>query len=277
LLQGSNVSQNQESAMLGGLIGSKESAPTDFGEKLLNTVASKSIAHLFSESESVEVQVRCYPSSKLLQGSIDSFKMQGKGLVIRRQFPVEVMSFETDAVALDFGSALQGQIRLKQSVQAIAQVVLSEAGINQAFEAELVQKRLVDISNPELDALSGEEPISFTNVKVQLLANNQVHLRAQAELPFHGQIPIDVITTLTVERRRRIGFSQPQFQQVAPENQAISERLSEAFVNILNGMVDLDRFDLDGVTMRINRLETEAQKLIFSGYAQIDHFPKAGG
>jgi NAD-specific glutamate dehydrogenase len=263
--------------MLGGLIGSKGSAQTDFGEQLLNTVASKSIAHLFSQSESVEVQVRCYPSSKLLQGSIDSFKMQGKGLVIRRQFPVELMSFETDAVTLDFGSVLQGQIRLKQPVQAIAQVVLSEAGINQAFQAELVQKRLENVSNPELDAISGDEPITFANVQVQLLANNQVRLQATADLPFHGQIPVDVITTLTVERRRRIGFSQPQFQAADPDSEAISERLSDAFVNILNGMVDLDRFDLDGVTMRINRLETEAQKLIFSGYAQIDHFPKAGG
>jgi hypothetical protein len=41
-------------------------------------------------------------------------------------------------------------------------------------------------------------------------------------------------------------------------------------------MVDLDRFDLDGVTMRINRLETQGKTLVFSGYAQIDHFPGNG-
>lgn len=40
-------------------------------------------------------------------------------------------------------------------------------------------------------------------------------------------------------------------------------------------MVDLDRFDLDGVMMRINRLETKGKQLIFSGYAQIERFPKA--
>ena len=56
------------------------------GEQLLNAAASQSIRHLFTRSESVEVTVRCYPSSELLQGSIDSFQMRGKGLLIRKDF-----------------------------------------------------------------------------------------------------------------------------------------------------------------------------------------------
>jgi hypothetical protein len=46
-----------------------------------------------------------------------------------------------------------------------------------------------------------------------------------------------------------------------------------ALVEILDNMVDLDRFDLDGVKMRLNRLETEGQRLIFSGYAEIERIP----
>jgi len=42
------------------------------------------------------------------------------------------------------------------------------------------------------------------------------------------------------------------------------QTLTGAFAEILNNMVDLDRFDLDGVTMRINRLETQGKQL-FSG------------
>jgi hypothetical protein len=52
--------------------------------------------------------------------------------------------------------------------------------------------------------------------------------------------------------------------------------LTKAFASILDNMVDLDRFDLDGVMLRINRLETKGKQLIFSGYAQIDHFPGTG-
>ncbi len=250
-------------------------AGTDFGERMLNKVASQSIRHLFTESESVEVAIRCNPSSKLLQGSIDSFRMSGRNLVIRRDFQVQEMSFETDAVAIDFGSVLSGTIRLRQPTQAVAQVVLSEAGLNHAFTAELVKKRLQNIDTPELAKLSGGEPVSFSDVHLELLPENRLKIFAKAHLP-NGAVPISLSSTLGVERRKRIVFQDAQFEpDLVPENlRGVSEVLTIAFVDILNNMVDLDRFDLDGVLMRINRLETQGQQLIFSGYAQIEHFPR---
>jgi hypothetical protein len=248
---------------------------TDFGERMLNSVASQSIRHLFSECESVEVNIRCHPSSKLLQGSIDSFQMSGRNLIIRRDFYVDEMSFETDAVSIDFGSVLSGKIRLRQPTQAVAQVVLTQAGINRAFTAELVKKRLQNLDTPELMQFSGGEPVSFDDVTVELCPNNQLKIAAKVELP-NGSVPISLSTTLDVEKRRRILFQNPQFEAgTVPENlRGISEILTKEFANILNNMVDLDRFDLDGVLMRINRLETQGDRLIFSGYAQIEHFPK---
>ncbi|MEP0880541.1 DUF2993 domain-containing protein [Trichocoleus sp. ST-U3] len=261
--------------MLGGLTGFTNNTGTDWGERLLNTVASKTIRHMFTQSESVEVAVRCYPSSKLLQGSIDSFKMSGSGLVIRREFRTEEMSFETDAVSIDFSYVMQGQIRLKQPTQAVVQVTLTQADINQSFQAELVQKRLQDISTPALTDLSGGQSVSFTEVQVQLLPENQVQIFAKADLGEKGLVPLSMKSTLSVERRRRIRFKDPQFQAeaVPEETREISQTLTSAFSEILDNMVDLDRFNLDGVTMRINRLETQGDKLIFSGYAQIERVP----
>lgn len=263
--------------MFGGLTGLQNPKGTDWGEQMLNTVASQTIRHLFSQSESVEVFVRCYPSSKLLQGSIDSFKMNGRGLVIRRDFAVEEMSFETDAVAIDFGSVLSGKLALKQPTQAIAQVILSEAGINQAFNAELVKKRLLNLSVPALTALSGGEPVSFTEVQVQLLPENRLHLVAKADLNNGELIPLSMTVTIGIERRRRVSFKDPKIEldQVPEGQREISQTLSVALVEILDNMVDLDRFDLDGVKMRLNRLETEGQKLIFSGYAEIERIPRS--
>ncbi|WP_366513673.1 DUF2993 domain-containing protein [Moorena sp. SIOASIH] len=260
--------------MLGGFTGTNNSG-TDWGEQLLNTVASKTIRHLFTTSESVDVSVRCFPSSKLLQGSIDSFKMSGRGLVIRREFRTEEMSFETDAVSLDFSSVLQGKISLKQPTQAIAQVILTEVDINQSFKAQLVRKRLENLSTPGLTALSGGAPVSFTEVQVQLQPNNGLRLYAKADLPNYGIVPISMTSTIGVERRRRILFKDSQFQanEIPESLQEISKTLTVALDEILNNMVDLDRFNLDGVTMRINRLETQGKKLVFSGYAQIDHIP----
>jgi hypothetical protein len=264
--------------MFGGLTGLQDPQGTDWGEKMLNTVASQTIRHLFTQSESVEVLVRCYPSSKLLQGSIDSFKMSGRGLVIRRDFAVEEMSFETDAVTIDFGAVLGGKLNLKQPTQAIAQIVLSEDGINHAFKAELVKKRLVNLSVPALTALSGGKPVSFTEVQVQLLPQNCLRLSAKADLNNGELIPLHMTLSIAVEKRRRIAFQDPKIElDLVPDTQKeISRTLSLALAEILDNMVDLDRFDLDGVKMRLNRLETEGKKLIFSGYAEIDRIPRNG-
>jgi hypothetical protein len=261
--------------MFGSLTSFKNQAGTDFGERMLNTVVSQSLRHLFTRCGALDVAIRCYPSSKLLQGSIDSFSMKGSELVIRRDFRVAEMSFETDAVGIDIGSAFKGQIRLRQPTQAVAQVILSEAAINDAFKADLVTQHLQDLDDPRLTRISGDEPISFRDIQLTLLPDQQVKVQAKTDLPNYSDVPISIRATLEVERRRRILFSNPEFlaDDVPESMRDISEILSQAFAEILDNMVDLDRFNLDGVMMRINRLETQGQKLLFSGYAQIDHFP----
>ncbi|BAY83511.1 hypothetical protein NIES267_30000 [Calothrix parasitica NIES-267] len=262
--------------MFGGLTGFKDSKGSDWGEQMLNTVASQTIRHLFTKSESVEVFVRCYPSSKLLQGSIDSFKMSGRSLVIRQDFFVEEMSFETDAVSIDFSSVLSGKLRLKQPTQAIAQVVLTQEGINQAFKAELVKKRLVNLTEPTLTTLSNGEPVSFTDVEVELLPDNRLKIFAKADLNNGELVPLYMTVKVGIERRRKVSFKDPEIdlESVPEEQRKTSETLCTALAEILDNMVDLDRFDLDGVKLRLNRLETEGQKLIFSGYAEIERIPR---
>jgi hypothetical protein len=263
--------------MFGGFVGFGNNKGGDWGENLINTVASNTIRHLFTRSDAVEVSVKCNPSSKLLQGTIDSFKMNGRGLVIRQQFRTEEMSFETDAVAIDFGSAVKGKIALKQPTQAIAQVKLSQDDINKSFEADLVRKRLENLTLDALTNISGGEPISFTDVEVQLLPNNEVKLSAKASWG-DTIVPVSLRCILGIGKRRRVKFENLQFEQdnIPAEIQDISQDLTLALGEILNEMVDLDKFNLDGVKLRLNRLETQGQMLLFSGYAQIERVPQAG-
>jgi len=264
--------------MISSLIDLKNRPGGDLGERMLNTVASQSIRHLFTSSDFVDVDIQCNPSNKLLQGTIDSFKMNGRGLLIRRAFAVKEMMFETDAVAIDPAALLAGKLKLKQPTQAVARVVLTEEAINKAFDADLVQQRLQNVDAEALTNLSGGEPVTFRSVSVELLSDNQVRISALTDLPNRKDVPIAICSTLAVERRRRVLFKDAQFDgaNVADDVKGIASILSDGFVKVLNGMVDLDRFDLDGVTLRINRLETQGKTLVFSGYAQIDHVPNSG-
>ncbi len=240
---------------------------TDWGEQLANTIATQTIAHLFTKSQDIEVQLRCFPSTKLLQGIVDGFRMSGRGLVIRQDFRVEDMWFTTDAVELDFASLLQGRMTLKRPTQAVAQVVLVEADLNHAFTSRLVRQHLENVSDPKLTSLSGGEPVSFGNIQVKLLEEQRIHLQAEAYLP-NGVFPVSFSCTLEVERRRRLRFSNPQWEQTG-----VSQLLSVALAEILDNMVDLDKFNLDGVSLRLNRLAIAEDKLVFSGYAEISHIP----
>lgn len=261
--------------MLGGLLGSKSSSSTDFGENMLNSVASQAIQRLFTRSESVEISIRCSPSSKILQGVVDSFQMKGRGLIIRKMFEAAEMEFETDAVSIDVAGLMGGKIRLKQATHAIATVAMTESGINQAFKADLVEKHLQNVDSEAVTDLSGGDPISFRQVKILLLPDKRVKVSAETDLPNRENVPISLSAGIEVERRRRVVFANPQFEpEGVPEDvQWLSEALIPSFVGVLNKMVDLERFDLDGVSLRVNRLEVEGNRLIFNGYAEIEHFP----
>ncbi len=263
--------------MFGGFAGFNNDKGGDWGENLLNKVATNTIRHLFTRSDSVEVEVRCQPSSKLLQGTIDSFKMSGRGLVIRKQFRTEEMSFETDTVAIDFGSVVKGNLSLKQPTQAVAQVKLTQADINKSFEAELVRKRLENLTIEDLTEISGGKPVSFTDINLQLLPDNRIKLLAKASWGDRS-IPVSLNCSLGIAKRRRIVFDNALFEpkDVPEDLRDTSKELTIALGKILNKMVDLDRFNLDGVKLRLNRLETAGKMLLFSGYAQIERVPQTG-
>jgi hypothetical protein len=261
--------------MFGGFSGFQPNAANDFGERMINSVATQSLRHLFSRSDQVEVAVRCSPPSKLIQGTIDSFRMEGRGLVIRKQFEAAEMMFETDAVSIDVGAAIGGKIRLRQPTQAVAQVVLTEDAINRAFEADLVRQHLEGVTDDAVTSLSGGEPVSFRDIHITLLPDQRVTLAALTDLPNRKDVPIQISAQVTVEKRRRIIFANAEFlPDGIPDAMAgLSATLSRGFAEVLNRMVDLERFNLDGVLLRVNRLETKGNQLVFSGYAQIEHFP----
>ena len=154
---------------------------------------------------------------------------------------------------------------------------LSFDDINKSFEADLVRKRLENLTPDALTDISGGEPISFTDVEVKLLPDNEVKLSAKATWD-DTTVPVSLGCVLGINKRRRVMFEDVQFEpdNIPPKLQDISQKLTFALGEILNGMVDLDKFNLDGVKLRLNRLNTEGNMLLFSGYAQIERVPQTG-
>ena len=155
--------------------------------------------------------------------------------------------------------------------------MLTEAAINQAFKAELVRQHLENVDDEAVTNLSGGDPVTFRDISISLLPDQLVKISAKTDLPNRDNVPIQLTANISVEKRRRIIFADPEFvpDGIPEAIRGLASTLTMAFATVLNRMVDLERFNLDGVLLRVNRLETKGKQLIFSGYAQVEHFPPA--
>lgn len=244
----------------------------DAGEKLISSVATTAIRALLSGADDLQVSIYCQPVSKLLQGAIDNFTMKSKGMLIKNQFRAESVRVDTDAIALDLGAVLGGKVRLLRPTEAIASVVLLEEDINRSFEAELVTKKLQGISLAEFEELDRPgETASFTRTRIELLDDNHIRLRTQITFEQSGETGEVAFTArMGVVEQRRLVLEEPVFEDDSPQ----ARKLGQVFVDQFNRMMDLDKFNLDGVILRIHRLRVRNRQLIFEGRAKINHFPE---
>lgn len=305
-----------------------------WGEQLLNAVATQSVRYLFSESEFVAVRVHSRSPQDLFQGRVEGFEMEGRGLVIRREFPVDSLAFRTDPVAIEVSALLRGQLQLQQPTQAIATVCLSEANIERMFAAALVRQHLQGVpwqrgshstpgnpgagspesiatpgtqdgsstgfspddsphssntpkpDGPKPDGIKPDGPkpddsnlgcVNFEQFRVTLQPHNHVRLQVVAHL-LEQVLPLTLTATLKLERRRRIRFQNLQLEtdRLPLAQVPRAEKLRGVLAAVLNGLIDVERWQLDGVLLRLNQMETAGSQLRFKGYAQINHFPRQG-
>jgi hypothetical protein len=240
----------------------------DVGEQMVSAVVQTAIRALLTRVEDLQVTIQCQPVSKLLMGAIDSFRLQGRGLVIKNQFRVDSMRVETDAIAIDLGSTLAGRVRLNRSLEAVAAVVLREEDINQSFEAPLVVGKMRGI--PAGDG-SGET-LAFAGTRVTLETDNWISFKTRITFEGSGREgDVAFRARLGVEEQRRIVLSSPEVAEGG------DRMLAELFVSQFNRIMDVDKFNLDGATLRIHRLRVRDAQLIFEGRAKVAHFPGTHG
>ena len=187
---------------------------------------------------------------------------------MRSSYRAHLMSCAMMAVGLQMAPAAFAQVEDAEDDTAVQETVIVTG-------ARGAPRSVTDSPVP-IDVFGADdiEAVSFTDVELQLLPDNRIKLLAKANWG-DRTIPVSLYCTLEVAKRRRVRFNDIQFepQDIPDDVKAVSQQLTDALGSILNEMVDLDRFDLDGVKMRLNRLETQGKVLLFSGYAQIEKVP----
>lgn len=234
------------------------------GERLLSQVVTRAIAALFRRTEHLEVTVRVEPIAKLLQGSVDGFDLIGKGMLMYNGLRLEAMELYLQAVAIDFGGILRGQVTLRQPTQATMRVVLTETDLTTSFNTPFVVEKLQRL---QYDG----QPLHFRET-VMTIDGDTKSLRLQTQIQVgNGAAPlaVDLTTQLAVVDRRKL-----QFVEVEYRGEPDAVALGQALIAHVNNLLDLDKFALDGTQLRVDRARIQGDTIVFYGTAQIDHFPR---
>lgn len=232
------------------------------GDQLVSKAVSAAIAALFKRTGKLEATVRAEPVSKLLQGSVDGFDFIGNSMLMYNGLRIEAMELFVQAVSIDFGAIFRGQVKLRQPTQATLRVVLTESDLTNSFNTPFVVGKLQQLQYEK-------QPLHFQ--KTEMTLKDDGSMRIQSQVLVGDRIKpwdLDITSKLEIEDRTHI-----RFVDVTYAGNDNSVALGKAVIEHVNSLLDLDKFALDGTQLRVDKVRTRKQNLVFYGTAQINQFP----
>ncbi|MEM9136120.1 MAG: DUF2993 domain-containing protein [Cyanobacteria bacterium P01_F01_bin.42] len=236
--------------------------PGQGGDQIVSKAVSTAIAALFKRTEQISATVRAEPVAKLLQGAVDGFDFVGKGLQMYNGLRIANLEFYVDAVAIDFSAILTGQVKLKQPTKATMRVVLTQEDLTQSFNTPFVVEKLQKLQYQD-------SSLSFQGTQMTVNGDQSVTLTSKVQLG--DQEPLDVSMQAEVEvlERRKI-----QFVNVQHEGSDEAIALGESLIAHVNGMLNLERFALDGMQLWVDRIRVQREQIVMYGTSEVTQFPK---
>ena len=239
---------------------------SDLGGQALNKVAEIGISSQLDEVKNLEVNIETDPF-KLMSGTVDSVSIKAEGLVMQHDLRIEEMEMHAGHVSLNPMSAAFGKIELTRPTDAETHVVLTEKDVNRAFNSDFIRDKLQDLTV----RINGELAIVDTH-----------HI--EFGLPGDGKIFLSTEVTLqSTQEKKRVAFTTvPKVgqggQQVLLEEveyiegQGLSSELTEALLNQARELLNLKNFELEGMALRLKKLDVQKGKLVLESEAHVEHF-----
>lgn len=239
----------------------------DLDDQAISKVAELGLKSQLDEVETLNVEIDIDPL-KLMTGSLNSVSIEGAGMVMKQDLRIDKMELNTGSVAINPMSLAFGKIELTHPTEAEAMVTLTEADINRAFGSEFIHSKMQDLKVQ----VNGEA------------ATVDMH-KISFGLPGDGKILLSTEVILQGSQERKpVAFTavpkvSPTGQQVILENveyvdnQELSPEFTEAMLSHARKLLDLQNFELGGMTLQIKRLAALKGKLILQSEATVTHFP----
>jgi len=241
----------------------------DFGEQALSKAVEIGLSTQLDEVENLEVDIRTDPG-KLLQGELESVKIEGQGLVMQKDLRAEELEVKTNSIAINPLSAAFGKIELTRPTEADAHVVLAEQDMERAFNSEYIHDKLQNLDvNVDGQAMT----IDTRQVQFRLPGDGKIALNAEILLNKTGETKQVSFTTVP---RMSAGGEQISLDKVQyAEGQEVSPELTAALLERAGELLNLRNFELEGMSLRLKGLDVQKGKLTLQANAYVEKFPNS--
>ena len=241
----------------------------DVGEQALSKAAEVAMSTQLDEVEKLDVDIRTDPL-KLVQGQLDSVKIEGEGLVMQKDLRAEEMQIKTSNIAINPLSAAFGKIELTRPTEADAKVVLTEQDIERAFNSKFMHDKLQNLA---VNIDGKPTKIDTRQIGFRLPGESKMALNAEIVLKEIGETKQVSFTAVprTSPDGQRITLEDVQYS----EEKEVSPELTAALLNSASELLDLRNFELTGMSFRLRSLDVEQGKLTILAQANVEQFPEA--
>ena len=241
----------------------------DIGEQTLSKVAEVGLSSQLDEVENLDVDIRTDPI-KVIQGELDSVKIEGKGLVMQKDLRAEKLEVKTGNIGINPLSVAFGKIELTRPTDADVHVVLTQQDIDRAFNSQYIHDKL---QNLEVKVDGQPMTIDARQVQFRLPGEGKIALNAEVILNKTGETKQVSFTTMP---RLNAGGEKISLEEVQyAEGQEVSPELTAALLERASELLDLRNFQLEGMSLRLNGLDVQKGKLTLQAKANVEQIPQS--
>lgn len=235
-------------------------------------------------AEVLAVRVDNRPAHNVLSGQLDGVRIAGRGVYPIPALRVALIDVETDAIDVDAGQLLGGEVSLQRPLQLVARVVVDVEDVNQALRSPAVAAVLRDIGIGAMgSAVAGTSTQNADLVDPQLaVVENTIRLqgtlREQASPLASGpssdasarpvnELDIAAEFSLDLENGYQISINNPSLVANGVE---FPVELLLPVIQGLNQQLDLRTFERQGITARLLKLEATPDTLEAIAFVRVE-------
>ncbi|MFB2921808.1 DUF2993 domain-containing protein [Aerosakkonema funiforme] len=239
------------------------------GEQALSKAAEIGLSSQLDEVEELEVDIRTNPL-KVIQGELDSVDIKGKGMVMQEDLRTEELEMHIDSISIDPLRAAFGDIQLKHPTEAETRVVLTEKDLDRAFNSNFIRDKL---QNLNVHINNQPTTVDVQKVEFRLPGEGKFSLNATVGLREGGETKQTAFTAIprVKEGGNRISLEDVEYAQ----GKEVSPELTNALLDKSSELLDLRNFELEGMSLRLKKLDVQNGKLTLQAEAYVEQFPSS--